>query len=254
MQKWKKTITFFMTGQIISLFGSMLVQYGITWYITLKTQSGLMMTLSILCGFIPSLLLAPFAGVWVDRFNRKKLIIIADAMIALVTLMTAIIFLLGYQAIWLLLVISVFRSLGNAVHSPSVGAVYPQIVPKDKLMKVQGLNQGIQSAMMIVTPVMAATLLAIWPLQYIFAIDVVTAILAISTILLFVDIPKHTNQAAKGTKIDYFQDIKLGASYIRHHIFLIPFFVYTAVVLFLVAPLAFLTPLQIGRASCRERV
>jgi DHA3 family macrolide efflux protein-like MFS transporter len=173
-------------------------------------------------------------------------------MIALVTLITAMVFLLGYQAIWLLLAISVFRSLGNAIHTPSVGAVYPQIVPKDNLMKVQGLNSGIQSAMMIVSPMIAAALLGLWPLQYIFFIDVVTAILAITTLVMFVPIPSHTNQVEKGTKIDYFADIKLGASYITHHVFLIPFFVYTAVVLFLVAPLAFLTPLQVVRTFGSE--
>ncbi len=252
MEKWKKTITYFMSGQMISLFGSMLAQYGITWYITLTTQSGVMMTLSILCGFIPSLILSPFSGVFVDRFHRKKLIILADAMIAGVTLITAVIFLFGYHEIWLLLLISVFRSLGNSVHTPAVGAVYAQIVPPEKLMKVQGLNQGIQSAMMIVSPVIAATLLALWPLELVFGIDVITAILAITTLLLFVPIPSHANQAKKGQKVEYFSDIKLGAQYIAKHVFLIPFFIYTAVVLFLVAPLAFLTPLQVVRTFGEE--
>ena len=109
MTNWKRNIAFFITGQTISLIGSLLVQYAIMWYITLTTQSGVMMTISILSGFVPGLLLAPFAGVWADRFDRKKLIIIADAFIAILTIITALVFLLGYREIWLLFVVSVFR-------------------------------------------------------------------------------------------------------------------------------------------------
>ena len=69
---WKKDILLFLTSQTISLFGSSLVQYAIMWYITLQTQSGLMMTISIICGFLPTFFLAPFAGVWADRYDRKN--------------------------------------------------------------------------------------------------------------------------------------------------------------------------------------
>lgn len=94
---WKRDIIIFLSSQTFSLFGSALVQYAIMWHVTLTTKSGMMMTLFIICGFIPTFLLSPFAGVWADRFNRKYLIIIADAMIAFVTLILAITFLLGYS-------------------------------------------------------------------------------------------------------------------------------------------------------------
>lgn len=96
---WKKKIILFLTSQTLSLFGSSLVQYAISWYITLKTQSGVMMTISIICGFLPIFFLSPFAGVWADRYNRKTLIMLADAMIAVATLSIAIVFFLGYEAI-----------------------------------------------------------------------------------------------------------------------------------------------------------
>jgi len=70
---WKKNIVLFLSSQTISLFGSSLVQYAMMWYITLTTQSGVMMTIFILCGFVPAFLLSPAAGVWADRYNRKML-------------------------------------------------------------------------------------------------------------------------------------------------------------------------------------
>ena len=69
--KWDKKVVLFLTTQIISLFGSALVQYAIMWHITLETKSGIMMTVSILCGFLPNFFLSPFAGVWADRYNRN---------------------------------------------------------------------------------------------------------------------------------------------------------------------------------------
>jgi len=242
MTPWKKNISFFIFGQSLSLFGSMLVQYAIMWHITLTTKSGLIMTLSIMAGFIPSLFLSPFAGVWADRFNRKALIVLADASIAVITLIGAMTFYLGYGSILILLLISAFRSLGNAVHTPAVQSFIPELVPQDKLMKVQGINSGIQSSMMIVAPVLSAALLAQFPLFTLFFIDVVTAILGISSLLLFVGyVSSKTPQPGK---VEYFNDIKLGLTYIRQHAFLTPFFIFTALVLFFVAPMAFLTPLQ----------
>jgi len=242
MKNWKKNSAFFIGGQSISLFGSMLVQYAIMWHITLETRSGFVMTLSILAGFIPSLFLSPFAGVWVDRFNRKLIIVLADSFIAITTLITALLFYFGYGSIPLLLIISAFRSLGNAVHTPAVQAFIPELVPEDKLMRVQGLNNGIQSSMMIIAPVLSAALLASFELFVIFFIDTITAVLGIFTLITFV----HSTRVVVPHvgKVEYFNDIKLGLNYIKTHHFLVPFFVFTAMVLFFVAPMAFLTPLQ----------
>jgi MFS transporter, DHA3 family, macrolide efflux protein len=247
---WKKTIRWFVSGQLVSLFGSMLVQYAITWYITLTTQSGLMMTLSILFGFLPSLLMSPLAGAWADRYDRKKLMVMADSFIALVTLVFAIVFLLGEREIWLLLVMSALRSFGGAVHMPAVGASYPDIVPQDRLMKVQGLVGGLQHGLMLFAPFIAAGLLAVIPLHWIFSIDVVTAAIAILILVLFVKLPKRTSR--EGEEAHPWKDIKDGIRYIGDHHFLIPFFVFTAIILFLVAPVAFLTPLQVVRTYGEE--
>lgn len=118
---WKKNIVLFLASQAVSLFGSSLVQYAITWYITLKTQSGVMMTTSIICGFLPAFLVSPFAGVWADRYNRKILIMAADSFIAVSTLILALLFLAGYNAIWLLFVVSAVRSIGSGIQTPAIG-------------------------------------------------------------------------------------------------------------------------------------
>ncbi len=250
-KNWKRDIILFLSSQTISLFGSALVQYAIMWYVTLTTKSGLMMTLFIICGFIPTFLLSPFAGVWADRFNRKFLIMIADAMIALVTLILAITFLLGYKEPWLLFVIAAVRALGAGIQTPAVAAILPQIVPEDKLTKVNGINGSLQALMMFVAPIVSASLLTWATIEFIFFIDVVTAALAIATLFLFLKIPLHAKASEQQTT-SYLDDFKLGLSYIKNHSFLKPFFTFFAFFFVLMAPAAFLTPLQVARSFGEE--
>lgn len=244
---WKRNIILFLSSQTLSLFGSALVQYAIMWHITLTTQSGLMMTLYIICGFVPTFLLSPFAGVWADRYNRKSLIMIADAMIAVVTLILAITFMLGYQAVWLLFVISAVRALGAGIQTPAVGAILPQIVPQEKLTKVNGINGSLQALTMFVAPIVSAALLIMATIEVIFFIDVVTAAIAIFTLFVFLKIPLH-KKASDTQSTGYLDDFKEGLAYIKQHAFLKSFFIFFAIFFVLMAPAAFLTPLQVTRS------
>ncbi|TSI06183.1 MFS transporter [Lysinibacillus sp. BW-2-10] len=245
-QNWKKNITLFLTSQTISLFGSSLVQYAIMWYITLTTQSGIMMTISIICGFVPAFFLSPFAGVWADRYNRKLLIIFSDSMIAIATLILAILFLNGYDSMWLLFVMYAIRAVGTGIQMPAVGAILPQIVPEDKLTKVNGVNGSIQAMIMLLSPMASAGLLSIATIEVIFFIDVITAAIAVLTLVLFLKIPAH-KKAQEQQTTSYFNDFKAGLDYIKNHEFLKKFFTFFALFLILAAPASFLTPLQVTR-------
>lgn len=247
MEHWQKNITLFLSSQAISHLGSSLVQYAIMWHITLTTKSGVMMTLFIICGFLPTFFLSPFAGVWADRYNRKMLIMISDALIAVSTLVLAILFLLGYYSVWLLFVIAGIRALGAGVQTPAVGAVLPQIVPEDKLTRINGINGSIQALVMFVSPLVSAALLAVTTLENIFFIDVITAAIAIFTLFFFLKIPLHEKASAESTG-DYFADFKKGLLYIKEHAFLKQFFLFIAIFMVLMAPAAFLTPLQVTRS------
>lgn len=244
-QNWKKQIIMFLTGQASSLFGSSLVQYAIIWYITLNTQSGIMMMIATLCGFLPQVAISLFAGIWADRFERKKIIIYADLIVALATLILAIVFMAGYQAFWLIFVVLAIRSMGSGVQMPAIGAVMPQIVPEDKLIKVNGIYGSIQSVMLILSPIASAALLVSIPLHYIFFVDIITATIAI-IIMLLLKIEPHV-AVNKDEKIDYFKDLIEGFSYVRNSSFLGPFFLYIGLTLFFVAPVAMLTPLMVTR-------
>ncbi|MDF2866394.1 MAG: transporter [Clostridia bacterium] len=246
-QNWKKNIILFLASQTISLFGSSLVQYAIMWYITLKTQSGLMMTISIICGFLPTFFISPFAGVWADRYNRKILIVLSDSMIAISTLIMAILFFMGYDALWLLFVISAVRSLGSGVQTPAIGAILPQLVPEDKLTKVNAINGSIQSLVMLASPMLSGALLTMTKIEIIFFIDVVTAIIGVLTMITLVKVVTHA-KANEKREISYLSDFKNGIKYIKSHAYVKRFFLFCALFFFLATPVAFLTPLQVTRS------
>jgi len=250
-KNWKKNIILFLTSQTISLFGSMLVQYAIMWHITLKTQSGSMMTMAIICGFLPTFFLSPFAGVWADRYNRKMLIILSDSLIAIATLILAIMFFKGYNAIWMLFVASAVRAVGSGIQTPAIGAFLPQLVPEDKLTKVNATNGSIQSLVMLVSPMLSGALLTKASIEAIFFIDVITAAIAILILLLFLKVPSHAKALSKPTT-SYFTDMKEGVKYIKNHGYVKRFFLFCAVFNILVAPAAFLTPLQVTRTFGNE--
>jgi len=248
---WQRNIVLFLASQTITLFGSSLVQYAILWYITLTTDSGTMMTVYIICGFLPTFFLSPFAGVWADRYNRKLLIVLSDAFIAASTLLLAVLFFMGHGTIWLLLLLSALRAVGTGIQTPAVGAILPDIVPQERLMQVNAVNSTIQSVVGLASPMASGALMTMTTIEAIFLIDVVTAAIAIAVMLLFLHIPVHA-KAAGAQSTSYLSDLAQGIDYIRKHGYIQRFFVLTAILFFLLAPASFLTPLQVARSFGEE--
>ena len=246
-QDWKKNVTLFLASQTVSLFGSSLVQYAIMWHITMKTQSGIMMTISIICGFVPMFILSPIAGVWADRYNRKILIACADALIAFATLILAILYLLGYGVIWMLFAASAIRAVGTGIQTPAVSAILPQIIPEEQLIRINGINNSIQSIIMIISPMVSGALLTTMSIETIFFIDVLTAMIAIYILLVQLSIPAHARSLTRQTA-SYFSDLQQGLVYIRNHRFVKKYISFFAVFFVFITPISLLTPLQVTRS------
>jgi MFS transporter, DHA3 family, macrolide efflux protein len=247
---WKTQTILFISSQTISLFGSALVQFAIIWYIARSTNSGMMVTLSTICSFLPQLVISLFAGVWADRYNRKILIILSDGLIATSTLVLAIVFLLGYNSMWLLFLVSAIRSLGAGIQTPAVSAMIPQIVPEEKLMRVNSINGTIQSMILFMSPAVGGAILTFGAFESILLIDVFTAITAIS-ILLTLKIAAH-RKALEKVKTDYLYDLKEGIKYSFKNNFVKNLISFYAVTMFLVVPAAFLNVLMVTRTYGNE--
>lgn len=240
---WKRDTTVFLSGQTVSMFGSMLVQYAIMWHLTLETKSGVVLMASAIFGMLPQAIVSIFGGVWADRLNRKVLIIAADASIALTTLALAVFMMLGYYELWLIYLTLAIRSTGAGIQSPAVMALIPQLVPTDKLLRVNGIFQSIQSGIMLISPAAAAGIYASMSIVAVFWVDVVTAVIGIG-LLLLIHVPTVRNVVDTG----YFTDLALGVRYTFTHRFVRWLLVLFAIVFVLSVAPSMLTPLMVVRS------
>ncbi|MDN6109768.1 MAG: MFS transporter [Enterobacterales bacterium] len=242
---WKKDIALFLSAQTVTLLGSSIVQYAIIWYITLTTSSGLMITISTLCGFLPQLIISLFAGVWVDRYNRKYVSMISDAAITLVTLLLAVSFILGYKPLWLIFAVLAVRSFGTGIQTPTVNAIIPQLVPKDRLIKINGINSTLSSLNMLIAPAASGVLYAYFSIEKIFFADVITAAIGL-VFMSMLKIAKLTNSNLDGKST--IKVIGEGFHYLRQNPFISYLIMFLIIMMILISPAAFMTPLMVSRS------
>jgi len=245
MPGWKKKVAVFLVGQTITTFGSLLVQYALLWHLTLTTKSGVVLALAAVFGFLPQAVVSIFAGVWADRVNRKVMIILSDSTIALATLVLAFFMLSGVDDLWLVFLVMAVRSVGAGIQMPAISALIPQIVPTDKLMRVNGINSSVQSSLLIIGPVAAAGIYSTLSLAAILFVDVVTAVIGLS-LLATIAVPT-LSRAASNDKPSYFTDLTEGLKYIfSHDLVRWVMVIYSIVFLLVVAP-SNLSPLMLVR-------
>ena len=243
---WKRQAVLFLISQCITLFGSTLVQMAIVWYVTIQTSSGVWVAAFTVCSYLPQFLISFVAGVWADRHSRKKLIIGADSLIALVTfLMVLAIPHITDKTVVLggLLVMSVIRSFGAGIQTPAVNAVIPQLVPEDQIMRFNGINATMQSVVQFAAPAAAGVLLTINTLSSTLIIDTATAIVGIG-LLSAVIIPKQAIQN-KGTSV--FIDMKIGIKYTLSDKLIGKVLTVYGLFIFLCVPAGFLSQLFVSR-------
>lgn len=242
-KQWNKSIARFLFAQTLSLLGSSIVQYAIVWYITLTTSSGVMLTISTLCGFLPQIGISFFAGVWIDRYDRKKMIMLSDTCIAAATLLLAIAFFSGFKSNLLLFMVLIIRSAGTGIQTPAVNAILPQIVPKEELMRINGINASLSSLILLLSPAISGAILSLAPLEMTLLIDVSTAIIGVGITSTISIAPYVRTENIQNT---YFEEMKKGLFYLKEKPMVKHLIVYQILILFLISPSAFLTPLLVS--------
>lgn len=203
-----KTFLIVYTGQAISQLTSSILQMAIVWYLITKTNSSNIVALSGIVGFLPQGVLGLFIGVFIDRFNRKNIMIISDLLIAAASLALSISGFFGDTSIPLIMSVLFIRSIGTAFHVPSLQAITPLIIPKNELPKYSGYSQTLQSVSLLLSPVLASFFFSIWSLQAIVMLDVLGAIIGVFT-LCIVNIPKIKTEF-EHTKINILVEMKEG--------------------------------------------
>lgn len=249
--RWKRDVLVFLGGQTVSSLGSMIVAYAVMWHLTVETGSAAVLTLSVAAGMLPQAVVSVFGGVWADRHSRKLLIIGADSTIAAATLVLALLMLTGAGDLWMIFVAMAVRSALAGIQGPAVNAMLPQIVPAEHLMRVNGVQQTIQSGMMLFAPAVAAGIYASTDIVAVFFIDVVTAVAGV-LLLLLVPVARVARATGSSEPVSYFGDLAAGVRYVRGNASVRWVMVLVAVVMFMAGAPAHLTPLMITRSFGEE--
>ncbi len=212
---WKRPFFTIWTGQAFSLLGSKIAQFALIWWLTERTGSATVLATASLVGLIPEIALGPLAGAYVDRWNRRTVMIVADTAIALASLSLAYLFWIDAIEIWHVYAIMFVRSVGGSFHWPAMQASTSLMVPKEQLTRVAGMNQTLNGSLNVFGAPLGALFMSLLPLHGVMMTDVGTAALAIVP-LFFVAIPQPRRTAAvegPSGKQSIWADIRDGLRY-----------------------------------------
>ena len=202
-------------GQIVSVLASSMSQFALTLFMFEETGSALAMGTMQVFFITPFLLISPLAGVWIDRYNRKLMMMVSDIAAGVATLGILAFQYFGVLEYWHLYVASIVYGLGMAYQWPAYSAAISTMVPKEQLVRANGMMSLIEMGPQVIAPILAGALLPIIQMTGILFLDVITFLFAISA-LMFVHIPQpvRTEEGVKSQREGILREAAYGFKYI----------------------------------------
>lgn len=202
-------------GQLVSIVGSGLTGFALGVYVYQETGSVTQLGLVLLANTLPSLLLAPIAGVLVDRWDRRRVMILSDTGAGLVTLGIFILLLSGNLHIWHIYLAGALSSIFGIFQQPAFMASTTLLVPKQHYGRAAGLTQLGHAVGQILSPALAGFLILSVEIQGVILIDFITYLIAVAS-LIVIRIPQPPSQESlEGEQGSILRDAIYGLSYLR---------------------------------------
>lgn len=242
MNNWKRVFAIIWTGQFFSILTSSIVNFAIVLWLSFETKSAEVLAFATIAAMLPQSILGLFTGIFIDRWKRKRVMILADSFIAFCTMILAVLFYLDIARIGHVYILLAMRSVGSAFHMPAMQASVPLLAPKSELIRIAGINQIIQSACNIAGPALAALFISFMKMTNILLLDVIGAALA-CTSLLFVTIPDPENEE-RTQKVRLLKEAKEAFTEVRNQNGLSWLFLLSIIGTFFIMPVSVLYPLM----------
>lgn len=244
MEGWVKRVAIIWTGQALSIFSTVAASFAAIWYITVTTESPLVLSLAGIATLLPVGLLSPFGGVAADRFNRKHLMMLADGMAGAFSLVLAITVLVSGASVPLLLALLALRASAQAFHGPALAAAMPQMVPEDQVMRINSMDQAVTSLASIAGPVLGIFLYSTFGFAAVMLLDACCAAFA-CLCMGMVELPDYERSQASGSGVKgVLVDLKDGVGLVVGNKGLRSLMVLVMVSMLLFLPLAVLSPMM----------
>ena len=242
MDNWKRVFAIIWTGQFLSILTSSIVNFAIVLWLSLETGSAEVLAFATMAALLPQSVLGLFTGIFIDRWKRKRVMIMADSFIAFCTLILAVLFYFDFAKISHIYVLLALRSVGSAFHMPAMQASVPLLAPKSELMRIAGINQVIQSVCNIAGPALAGLFITMMKMTNILLLDVAGAAFAcLSLCFVFIPDPSHEE---RNSELHLWREAKEAIMEVRNQYGLSWLFLLSILATFVIMPVSVLFPLM----------
>ena len=242
MDNWKRVFAIIWTGQFLSILTSSIVNFAIVLWLSLETGSAEVLAFATMAALLPQSVLGLFTGIFIDRWKRKRVMIMADSFIAFCTLILAVLFYFDLAKISHIYVLLAVRSVGSAFHMPAMQASVPLLAPKSELMRIAGINQVIQSVCNIAGPALAGLFITMMKMTNILLLDVAGAAFAcLSLCFVFIPDPSHEE---RNSELHLWREAKEAIMEVRNQYGLSWLFLLSILATFVIMPVSVLFPLM----------
>jgi MFS family permease len=191
-------------GQLFSLLGTSMTGFALSIWIYSITEESFRATAFSLVAFFsfaPVIVMSPIAGAIVDRYDRKKIMMLADLAAGLPTVAVLLLYVTGYLQLWHLFITGAVAGCFQAFHFPAYSAAVTMMVKKEHYGRASGMLAAAQFASLIFSPIVAAVILTATNnnIAVVLSIDIATFIFAISMLfLVHIPRPQMTEAGRKG--------------------------------------------------------
>jgi Arabinose efflux permease len=234
----KKNISLLIAGRLISLIGSSIQMIAIPLYILDKTGSGTIMGTFAMISMIPTLVVAPIAGVLGDRFNRKHIMVYADVSRGILAIIMFLLAFSGKMGIPLLLAGQIIISAIDSFFNSSSDGIIPDLVSQNDFQRVNAMKSIADSLSMIIGPVLGAVVYALGGIKSAYLINAIS-FLASALFEMCVTYKRHVETVQKLSNITVFKDVKEVVRFIMEYMGLKQLFTFAMAANFLVVPIFF---------------
>lgn len=242
MDNWKRVFAIIWTGQFLSILTSSIVNFAIVLWLSLETGSAEVLAFATMAALLPQSVLGLFTGIFIDRWKRKRVMIMADSFIAFCMLILAVLFYFDLAKISHIYVLLALRSVGSAFHMPAMQASVPLLAPKSELMRIAGINQVIQSVCNIAGPALAGLFITMMKMTNILLLDVAGAAFAcLSLCFVFIPDPSHEE---RNSELHLWREAKEAIMEVRNQYGLSWLFLLSILATFVIMPVSVLFPLM----------
>ena len=201
-------------GQCISLIGTWMQQIAMSWLVFRLTGSVLLLATVTFMAQIPILVATPYMSVFVDRFDRRKLLVLTQSLSMVQALLMALLTLTGLIQVWHIMILSLLIGLINALDNPTRQSFYPSLVPKDKLSNAIALNSAVINGSRLIGPAVGGVLIGLLGEGICFLLNGISYIAVIIALLMMRVTPKRERTA----KQKVWEDMRDGFRYVAGNI------------------------------------